>query len=383
MAKQVTKIKEPIRIRFKTLANGNKSIYLDFYSAGVRKYEFLKHLHLRPEKTKEDKKHNEEVLRKANAIKAQKIVALQNEVHGFMSTNKTKKSFITYVEGLIEYYKEKDSTAFAVTVSNTVRHLKLYKGDVTIKQVDKTYILGFIKYLQSCKGKYGKPLSKSTIDTYYTVVSTALNKAVQDDIIVFNPTSKISHTDKPKQPSSVKVYLTLEEIKQLMQTECKYPVLKQAFLFSCFCGLRMSDVRRLKWSDIHTNKTENGEIEKQVEIIQKKTREVNYLPLTENALEWLPKQNDAPMNEYVFQLPHVSTIEKFLDRWGKDAGITKHITYHISRHTNATLLISSGADIYTTSKLLGHTNIKTTEIYAKIVDKKKRETANLIPKISI
>ena len=81
MKQKTLKTKEPIRIRFKTLRNGNKSIYLDYYKDGNREYEFLK-LYLIPEKTASAKIQNDETLRTANAIKAQRVIALQNQEHG-------------------------------------------------------------------------------------------------------------------------------------------------------------------------------------------------------------------------------------------------------------------------------------------------------------
>ena len=65
------------------------------------------------------------------------------------------------------------------------------------------------------------------------------------------------------------------------------------------------------------------------------------------------------------------------------AGITKNITFHCARHTHATLLLTNGVDIYTVSKLLGHKEIKTTQVYARIIDEKKKEAVNKIPSIKI
>ena len=73
-----------------------------------------------------------------------------------------------------------------------------------------------------------------------------------------------------------------------------------------------------------------------------------------------------------------SNIERNLTKWMQNAKITKHITYHCSRHSFATMMLTLGADIYTTSKLLGHANVNTTSIYAKIVDQKKIETVGLV-----
>lgn len=372
-----TQAKEPIRLRTKKLSNGNLSLYLDFYRDGKREYEFLK-LYLVPEKTKADKILNDETLRTANAIKAQKIVALQNEEHGFTVSNKSKVKFIDFMVAQAENYEERGSYAYAQSIRNSIYHLRKYKGDaVTLRQVDKAYLLGYIDFLNTTGGKYNKPLSDAAKALYFDVVVIALNKAVKDEIIPTNPAHKINYKDRPQQGEATKQYLTFEEVKALVATPCKYEVLKQAFLFACFCGLRYSDIKGLEWGKIQ--KIKSGEM--QVEINQKKTGEPLYLPLSANALQWLPERGLAKDSDKVFALPHVSTVEKFLPIWAKDAGINKHITFHVSRHTNATLMLSFGADIYTVSKLLGHTNVKTTQIYAKIVDENKRKAVNLIPEI--
>lgn len=372
-----TQAKEPIRLRTKKLSNGNLSLYLDFYRDGKRGYEFLK-LYLVPEKTKADKILNDETLRTANAIKAQKIVALQNEEHGFTVSNKSKVRFIDFMVAQAENYEERGSYAYAQSIRNSIYHLRKYKGDaVTLRQVDKAYLLGYIDFLNTTGGKYNKPLSDAAKALYFDVVVIALNKAVKDEIIPTNPAHKINYKDRPQQGEATKQYLTFEEVKALVATPCKYEVLKQAFLFACFCGLRYSDIKGLEWGKIQ--KIKSGEM--QVEIKQQKTGEPLYLPLSANALQWLPERRTAKDNDKVFALPHVSTVEKFLPIWAKDAGINKHITFHVSRHTNATLMLSFGADIYTVSKLLGHTNVKTTQIYAKIVDENKRKAVNLIPEI--
>lgn len=113
-----TKAKEPIRLRTKKLSNGNLSIYLDIYRDGKREYEFLK-LYLIPEKTKSDKNQNEETLRTANAIKAQRVVALQNEEHGFIVNSKSKTNFLEYMEAQAFSYEERGSNAYAHSLSET------------------------------------------------------------------------------------------------------------------------------------------------------------------------------------------------------------------------------------------------------------------------
>lgn len=82
-------------------------------------------------------------------------------------------------------------------------------------------------------------------------------------------------------------------------------------------------------------------------------------------------------------LNYGSAINTELLRWCMKAGITKHITFHCARHTAATLLLEAGADLYTVMKILGHKDIRTTQIYAKIVDKKLKEVSNLLPTLNL
>lgn len=108
----------------------------------------------------------------------------------------------------------------------------------------------------------------------------------------------------------------------------------------------------------------------------KKTGEVVNVPLNVNALKWMPERGDAKLNDLVFDLPASSTINSDLKQWMKDANVSKSVCFHVSRHTFATLSLESGADIAVVSDLLGHKNLRTTQIYAKVVDKKKAEAVN-------
>ena len=160
-----------------------------------------------------------------------------------------------------------------------------------------------------------------------------------------------------------------------MATPCRLEIVKHAFLFSCFTGLRYSDIKSLLWSEIHT--AVDGKT-RYLEHKQVKTKKVVTVPISEEALKWMPKKQKD--KEKVFHQLYITptSVEALLDEWVKAAGIQKHITYHCSRHTAATMLLTLGADLYTVSKILGHSSIKTTEVYAKIVDKKKVETVNLV-----
>lgn len=373
--KKQIKAKEPIKIRFKQLANGNQSIYLDQYKDGKRTYEFLK-LYIIPEVDEAAKVQNENTMQQANAIKSQRIIELTNTGTGI--SNNHHKANILLSDWMEHCAKAKEndgqSTSFSSLMRNAAFHLNEYSRNVTLKQVDTQFCRGFIAYLRKVKKSDGKPFSGFTIENYYLCFSAALNMAVRDEFISFNPFSKMAPYEKPGRPESNREFLTVEEVKRLMVTECKNKTLQKAFLFSCFCGLRRSDVTRLTWGDIQKDGDHTF-----LRIIIKKTKHPLILPLSSMAIRWIPEKGGAKDNDLIFPLSDDrGTQGQILKRWAADAGIKKKVTFHVSRHTFATMELTAGADLYTTSKLLGHSNVKTTQIYAKIVDKKKTEAVNLV-----
>ena len=392
--KQTVKLKEPVRIRFKQLSNGNQSIYLEYYTGdvirkenyvgGKRKYEFLK-LYLIPERTREDKSKNEATLALAKAIQSRRIVEVQNDTHGFQNTNKSRVNLLDYLENIGKQSAEQGSRNYARTVLNTVRALRLFRGDyIAFRDVDKEFLSEFTDYLRQMPkaSKYGVlktggRLSNNSVVSYYGTLRTAINRAYKEGIITVNPTKEFDFASKVRQEPSRREYLTLDELKTLINTECRHEIVKRAFLFSCLCGLRVSDIRKLRWCDLQRS---GGRV--RIEITMQKTKEPLYLPISDEALKWLPERGEANGSDFIFPLTHEGTVNDTLQHWAKVAGITKHISFHVSRHTHATMMLTLGADLYTVSKLLGHKNIATTQIYAKIVDKKKEEAIGLIPNLT-
>ena len=162
----------------------------------------------------------------------------------------------------------------------------------------------------------------------------------------------------------------------MCRQNCKYPVLKRAFLFSCLTGLRWSDVYKLKWSEIEQDS--NGRYS--IVFKQKKTEDYNYLPLSEQALNHIGARKHSNAN--VFTLPYYSSsITKNLQAWCECAGIEKQITYHCSRHGFAVMQLSLGTELFTLQKLLGHINTASTMVYADIVDTEKERAMDIVPDI--
>ncbi len=384
-------LKEPVKLRYKALKDGNQSIYLDCYVNGIREYKFLS-LYLRPETSRENKLWNKEQLRLANAIKAQYIIDIQNGEYGFKDRNRSRKlNFITYCEEMATEYEANGQNSCAVLMRSAIKRMTDYKGkNVTFNHIDKDFLIGFIEYLNSDirdfdkaakdKNRKPKPLSNVYKEALFARIMVALNKAERDGIILKNPGKDIDRKLKPHSEQKTRCYLTLEEIQRIIETEYKPDNdIKPAFLFCCFSGLRYSDVSKLTWKEITVSQDGYA----QIETTMQKTGKSITIPLSDNALKWLPeREGSLPESRIFYKLPdQVNNADVRLRTLIKKAGISKHVTFHVARHSFATLTLTYGADLYTVSKLLGHANIRTTQVYAKIVDESKRKAVNLIPKL--
>lgn len=358
--------KEPVALRSRPTKGGGASLYLDFTVDGERCREFLK-LYLVPERTLIDRMQNRETLKAANLAKARRALELQEGRIGVKKKRDEKMTLAGYVRELSESARAQGKREYANTLDKILRWIVEYGRDVTLAGADRDYVLGLVGFMR--RGG----LADSTLYTYYGNLNSVFNKAWRADKIAENPMAKIDPADRPRKAGVTREYLTLEEVKTLSATPCARPFVKRAFLFSCFTGLRLVDVENLRWEDIRS--TDSG---LQVEVMQHKTRRMAYIPLSANAQAQLPPRKKKGG---VFDLPDRSTLGRVLRRWVEDAGITKHISFHCARHTCATLLVEFGADIYTVSSILGHSNVATTQIYAKIVDASKRRTVDLVPEI--
>ena len=391
MIKDTSNRREPVKVRTRAMKTGGASVYLDINHNGVRRQVRL-NIFLRPEKTREDKQWNKDQLKLADAVKSQYIIEIQNGTYGIKDMErKGKTNLVKFCIEMTESYKDNGQSACANLMDKMTRKLIAYKGEsITLNQVDKDFLLGFIDFLDHETNSFDqkakdpkhkpKPLSNVYKEALYNRLMVALNKAERDGLILKNPGNSIDRRLKPHSEPKERCYLTLDEIKQIIAVEYNYKNdIKNAFLFCCFCGLRHSDVVKLTWGEIVTAPDGSTMIQTQM----KKTKKFITIPLSENAIAFLPEQGKAKKSALVFpNLPdQPGNADIRLKVIIKKAGIDKHVTFHVARHTFATLTLTYGADLYTVSKLLGHANVKTTQIYAKIVDENKRKAVNLIPKI--
>lgn len=444
---QCTTLGDPVRLRSKRLSGGRQSLYFDIYWAGKRSYHFLK-LYLLPETDAEARTYNAMMLKTAYLLKAQKLLALMGgdlggvrETGGNGVLSGAEASFIAGVlpighraqasvklnDWMAAYRQRQERKGRVGTwqIAHTADLLVRYKGaDVTLAAVDKAFCIGFAEFLlHGYKTKCGKFIGRVTASNYFGRLNSALNAAVRAGLLAENPVGKLDECDRLRATARRRNYLTIDEVKRLINTDCPHPVVKQAFLFSCFCGLRLGDIYGLKWRDF---------VEEQgrwrIDLVMRKTQEPLYLPVSEQARRWLPDGGDTkliagaasgaagasgpaavsdsaavsravlgaadePMaasgratvsdsaafdaDAFVFKLPSCVYINVVLKRWAQAAGIRKNLHFHVARHTFATMMLTLGADLYTTSKLLGHTDIGTTQIYAQIINPKKDAAVDL------
>ena len=410
-----------VKLRKKAISSGY-SLFLEYANNYKQERVYLR-IHLSKGDTPLRRKNDTETWNKAEDIRqAVEDYIIKNHAQTLEyayklyvdETNKeiikTEKENKTLISFLKDFKEEKEKKGQSKSQATTINNLILYVKDFTegenvlLKDVDKEWCEEFMYYLSKTnsfvrnrfmKGsntehiategeKSSKPLAKSTAKLYYNTFVSALWFAENKDLII-NPAKKIKKDDKKplKGEDSQREFLTIEELERMKETFVRNPETKRAFLFACYVGLRISDIKSLTYGDIKEEQTAQG---KQIFVIRKmmvKTRKNVSVPLCKKALSYLPEDfTQHPKSERVFcNLPTEGSINDMLKTWAKDAQVNKVVTFHTSRHTFATMAITLGVDVYTTSKLLGHQNVRTTEIYAEITNKKKEEAISLFDTI--
>lgn len=295
--------------------------------------------------------------------------------HDIKDDVKSKRSFLDF---FVEKTEEKvDSPKNYGNWTATLVHLKRCIGTTLLfEDIDENFIKKIRIYFdKEARTKSDLPLSLNSKYSYFNKFKACLRAAFDEGYLSINYASK---TKSFEQAESQREYLTHQELEALANTNCKYDVLKRAFIFSCLCGLRWSDINTMTWSEVRDE--DNGV--SRINFRQEKTDGVEYLYISKQA-RGLLGEREYPSARVFKGLKYGAVYNNEIVRWCNRAGISKHITFHSARHTNAVLLLENGADIYTVSKRLGHREIRTTAIYAKIVDKKMKEAANLIPIINL
>lgn len=359
----------------KAISGARQTLYLDFYppiphpeTGKLTRREFLKLYLLDKPKTEVDKNHNKETKALAENIRSKRQLQIQANNFGFLSNNKQNADFVQYFSDLADKRTGSNSDNWF----SALNYLKDFTGG-QLRFADLTEPLcnDFREYLLKAPSKRSskKPLSQNSAHSYFNKFKATLRQAFKDGYLEVDLNGRI---DSIKQAETERQYLTQEELQRLAKTECELPSLKQASIFSALTGLRFSDIEKLTWAEVRKNGSEHA-----LHFMQKKTKGQEVLPISEQAYNLLGKPG-KPTEKVFDGLVYSAHLNGKLKEWVRQADIKKEITFHCFRHTYATLQISFDTDIYTLSKMLGHRDLKTTQVYAKIVDKKKQDAANKI-----
>lgn len=333
-----------ITLRKKKLANGKFSLYLDIIQNKVRTTEFLS-LYLDGGKNDKDK------LRVAEEMRVKRESELINGT--YISSRSMKVSFY-------DYYDKYSHTFFRKSEKDVlVQRMKKIRPRLSFEEINPVFWSELKTYLASLGNQ------PYTIHKAFGNLKAMVNNAIKLGLI---PNTNLKQVTE-KRPQTHREYLLKEELELLDRTPCRKPNVKNAFLFCCFTGLRFGDVKALTFASVQNN---------QIEIRQQKTGDYVYIPLSEQAKKYIP-EFAGNLAEPLFGHLADGTVHAAIREWVATAGITKHVMFHTSRHTFATLALTYGVDIETVSSLLGHTSIKVTQIYAKIISKKKEEAVNKLP----
>jgi len=342
-----------IKIRYRKNPSDVYRLYLDYWDGHTR---FRENIKVYISGKSKDLVSDKNKLRLAQAIRNKKeLQIIENNAGIAFSSSKVVVNFIEFFKN---FSKTKKDTNYRISHDH---FRKFYKNDfIDIKKINYEISERFMNYLLSLE------FTRYTAQHYFAAYKAILNYAVKLRKIEYNPAKTL--TIKYERKSIER--LTFEELQTLKRTDCPYKDLKNGFLFSCFTGLRISDIRKLTFSDI-----KDGHLM----IIQQKTKTEANIKINETAKQILADQENNQIDKYVFHIPLGGKTSKRLRAWISKAGIQKKITFHCARHTFGCLLIESGADVFTTKKLMAHRDIRTTLQYVEKVDKTQDEAIDKLP----
>lgn len=372
-----------VKLRKKPISKNRQSLYLDFYPAiphpktgEATRREFLGLYVFEKIKSSIDKQHNKDTIKIAEHIRQKKENQLNKpeiytdyEKEQLRIKENGEKNFIDYFKMLADKRKASNHDNWI----SAFHYLKSFsEGYLKFEDLNEKFCDEFKAYLLSVRSNKSEKanLSQNSALSYFNKLKAALKQAYKEGYLSYDLNSRILSI---KPAETRRNFLTIEELNRLVKTECTNPLMKRAALFSALTGLRFSDIEKLLWREIENV---NG-LGYFLSFKQKKTKGIEMLPISDQAYNLLGERKESSTK--VFDgLKYSAYSNKHLLQWIGAAGITKDITFHCFRHTFATLQLSRGTDIYTVSKMLGHKELKTTQIYAKIIDQTKREAADKI-----
>lgn len=288
--------------------------------------------------------------------KSGELLSIENFQRFYERKFKKDLSFESFFKIALAEKKDSLEPTSVEVYSRLLTKMNEFAPGISVRAINKGFVKQWELWLTCTKG-----LCQNTANHYFETLRTFLIKAEEDEIISINPFNKI----KIKQVLGERDYLAQEELDALInlrlpETNSGEIRAREMFVFCCLTGIRYSDLMNLKWTDIRT-------LTNDMYFKMHKTKFFVSIPLIDQAKEILSSQKRD--SEFVFKKLSNQTFNYLLHQLEKKAGIQKKITVHVARHTFATLALEKGVPLEVVSKILGHKNLKTTMIYAKITQK--------------
>lgn len=345
-----------VTLRQRAIEKGKKkSYYLDIYADGQRRYESLHIFAYTKPANEAEKIHNQQMKLLAEKRRSQKEQQLLSVRHGIETSFQADSDFLAYMKHyLTEFGKQNEGTYLAMQKNFTEFWQKpvCKPYELTERVIDR-----FHQYLlDNTQGE--------TSYNYFSRFKRVVKQATKDGLFLKNPAADVQNK---KRPTKEKDILTLDEIKQLATAGMRNQDIKRAFLFCCYTGIRFVDAKALDWQNIK---------EGYMHIKQSKTDVYLSVSLTQTALTYLGERKEK--GKVFPNLPTVNSCCCALKVWARKAGVQKHVTFHVARHSFGTNLYLKGVDTRTIAGLLGHAGLKMVMKYTRIGDKIKEDALKLL-----
>lgn len=280
------------------------------------------------------------------------IITFDRFSQEFETGQVNKDSFYEFVEDQIQLLDGKLTKGTLKNYKDQVNKMKTFRSELSFSEIDLRFIYRYEQYLINNRHN-----NKNTVVKSLIFIKQIINKAVSQNILTENPIQdyKLKRIVGDREFLSVDELNTLEELYSKNTLKSNRSNVLRYFLFSCYTGLRYQDIKKLRFKDIKEGKY--------ISIQMGKTKEYVNIPLINKARDLIPEKGFE--NQTVFNVLTDQPTNRYLKDIIKEVKINKKISFHCARHTFATLSKSQGIDYDVISKILGHTDIKTTKIYTK------------------
>jgi integrase/recombinase XerD len=361
-----------VKLRKRKNNDGSTSLYLDYYYSYTdlkgdvvkkRKYEFLDECKQIKIVNPTDRVHNKNVLLLADQIRNAKETELITKKYNVMNTNLGDVFFKDFCSQYLEHYSKKNKKNVRATIAHFFSFLssKGLKQDLFCAELTEIMCEDYLEYLTN-------KFNGETIQTYFRLFKSITKNAHKKGYLGTDVAISVICKSGTAQKKDI---LDFTEIAILASAKAPNQIVKHAFLFSCYTGLRWVDVNNLIWQNIQNDR---------LKFTQVKTNHLLDVQLHGVAIKLLGEKGKP--GDKIFNLPSHAGATKSLKKWCLEASIHKNITWHCARHSFGTnIIFHSGTDVNTASKLLGHKSLQYTQRYVHEVESLKQKAVETLPTI--